>query len=101
MTPIQTSTPPSGIRALRQLPGVGPAVARDLVALGVRQPADLRGRDPDVLYERLIEIAGGPVDRCMLYTLRCAIYAAEDGPHDPELMRWWAWSDANLARRRA
>ena len=79
---------------LRTIPGVGPAVEGDLHALGIRRIRDLVGRDPEELYARLQVREGGPVDRCMLYTLRCAVYFAESPDGDPELLRWWAWKDA-------
>lgn len=79
---------------LREIPGVGVAVEGDLVALGIRRVRDLVGRDPEELYARLCALQGGPVDRCMLYTFRCAVYFAETPLGDPELLRWWAWKDA-------
>jgi hypothetical protein len=79
---------------LRGVPGVGAAVEADLHALGIHRVRDLEGRDPEELYARLCALQGGPVDRCMLYTLRCAVYFAETPDGDPELLRWWAWKDA-------
>ena len=84
------------IRELRRIPGVGPSVAGDLLALGIRRVEDLRGESPDDLYERLCQLQGVRVDRCMLYTFRCAIYYATAPIHQPELLRWWAWKDREL-----
>ena len=33
------------MRALEQLPNVGPAIAADLRLIGIERPADLRGKD--------------------------------------------------------
>lgn len=79
---------------LRGIPGVGAAVEADLRGLGIHRVRDLEGRDPEELYARLSARQGGPVDRCMLYVLRCAVYFAETPDGAPELMRWWAWKDA-------
>ncbi len=78
---------------LQHIPGVGPSIAADLQGLGIETIADLRGENPDRLYRRLCERAGGPVDRCVLYVFRCAVYFAENTVHDPELLKWWHWKD--------
>lgn len=82
---------------LRTIPGVGPRVAEDLRGLGIHRVQDLRGADPQALYERLCEQAGMHVDRCMLYVFRCAVYFASEFPHDPELLKWWSWKDGGPA----
>ena len=38
-------------RKLQDLPGIGPAMARDLHDLGLHRPADLASRDPQVMYD--------------------------------------------------
>ena len=82
------------LRDLRRIPGVGASIARDLWDLGVRSVAQLDGADSQALYDDLCALRGVHIDRCMLYTLRCAVYFAGPGPHDPELLKWWAWKDA-------
>ena len=85
----------STLKQLQQIPGVGPAVAADLWSLGFRSVNELRSQDPEALYERLCELQGVRVDRCMLYVLRCAVYFASqpDPDPDPELLKWWNWKD--------
>lgn len=83
----------AALRDFRRIPGVGKAVSGDLWALGLRSVDELRGRDPEELYERLCELQGVRVDRCMLYTFRCAVYFASHERHDPELLKWWSWKD--------
>ncbi|MDH3308850.1 MAG: helix-hairpin-helix domain-containing protein [Acidimicrobiia bacterium] len=78
---------------LQTIPGVGPSIARDLQTLGVRRVADLRGRDPERLYADLVSRHGGPIDRCVLYVFRCAVYYADRQRHRPELLKWWNWKD--------
>jgi hypothetical protein len=79
---------------LRAIPGVGPSIEADLLALGVESVAALRGRAPEELYARLCAHHGMSVDRCVLYVFRCAVYFAEAEEHDPELLKWWNWKDA-------
>ena len=76
---------------LQEIPGVGPSISADLRALDIERVADLVGRDPEQLYQRLCVLQGGPVDRCMLYVLRCAVYYATEERHDPDLLLWWSW----------
>lgn len=78
---------------LRRIPGVGPAMAGDLRALGFGRVVELRGHDPTALYERLRVLAGGRLDRCVLYVLRCAIYFASVENPRGDLLKWWNWQD--------
>jgi len=78
---------------LRQIPGVGKIIARDLQELGVGSVSDLKDADPEQLYEKLCVWKGVRVDRCMLYVFRCAVYFASRKNHDPELLKWWRWKD--------
>ena len=81
---------------LTTIPNVGPAVARHLERLDVTVPADLRGRDPDELFERLCELDGHRHDACLLDTFVAAVSFAEGGPARP----WWEVSRERLARQR-
>lgn len=83
----------AALKELRRIPGVGPAVAGDLWRLGFRAVSELRGQDPQALYERLCVLQGIRVDRCMLYTFRCAVYFASTDDPDPERLKWWNWKD--------
>ena len=86
---------------LRRIPGVGVSIAQDLRDLGIYRVEDLRGADPQALYDRLEAQMGVHVDRCMLYVLRCAVYYASEFPHDPELLKWWSWKDGGPAYQRS
>jgi hypothetical protein len=83
------------------IPGVGPSIASDLRSIGVREVAELRGRDPERLYTDLCERVGEPVDRCVLYVFRCAVYFASESKHDPEKLKWWNWKDGNARPQHA
>jgi hypothetical protein len=73
---------------LTTIPNVGPAVAGKLQQLGIRVPDDLRGQDPDELFERLAVVDGHPHDPCVLDTFRAAVSYVEGGPARP----WWYFS---------
>ena len=85
----------SAIAELSKIPGVGPSIAADLCLLGVREVAELRGRNPESLYAELCREVGQRVDRCVLYVFRCAVYFASESKPDPELLKWWNWKDRN------
>jgi hypothetical protein len=91
---VKRRTPPATVMAeLSHIPGVGPSIASDLYLLGIREVAELRGRNSESLYAELCREAGRRVDRCVLYTFRCAVYFASEAQHDPELLKWWNWKD--------
>lgn len=86
------------LKALQQIPGVGKVIAQDLWSLGIRTVQDLEDQDPETLYLRLCHHQGTQVDRCMLYVFRCAIYYASTEAPEAHLLKWWNWSDQNLAK---
>ena len=83
---------------LRTLPNVGPAIARTLIRLGIERPDDLRGQDPEQLFQRLCDLDGRRHDPCLLDTFTAAVDYANGAPALP----WWLYSrerKARLARR--
>ena len=85
-------------RGLESIPGIGPSLAEDLRLIGIDRPSCLKGEDPEKLYRKLEKMAGAHQDRCVLYTFRCAVYFVNVKKHDPELLKWWNWSDQNLRK---
>ena len=83
----------SSLQQLEQIPGVGKTIARDMHNIGIHSIDDLKGLHPERLYDRLCDFKASPVDRCMLYVFRCAIYYASNTDHDPELLKWHNWKD--------
>ena len=83
---------------LRSIPGVGPSIEQDLMALGIHQVSDLIAQDPEQMFERSNNLAGMVQDRCLLYVFRCAVYFAETPHPDPNLLKWWSWKDRELTR---
>jgi hypothetical protein len=88
-----TPTRRSSLKELQTIPGVGPKIAANLWKLGIRSVADLRDGDPEAIYRALEEREGGPVDRCALYVMRCAVYYASHKKHSLEKLKWWNWKD--------
>ncbi len=86
--------PDPRLSALTAIPNVGPAVGRRLLRLGIETPEDLRGRDPDELFERLQALDGRAGDPCLLDTFTAAVSWADGGPARP----WWEFSRERLAR---
>jgi Pathogenicity locus len=83
----------SALRELRTIPGVGKEIAKDLFGIGIFSAGDLRGKNPEKLYDTLCKKQGMKIDRCMLYVMRCAVYYASRAKHDPKLLKWWSWKD--------
>lgn len=73
---------------LRQIPNIGPAMARDFVQLGIRQPSDLVGADPLALYLRLCELTGQRHDPCVLDTYMAAVDFMNGAP----ARDWWSYT---------
>jgi hypothetical protein len=78
---------------LRNIPGVGPSIAQDLLDLGYTCISELKEADPESMYQHLCELRGQQIDRCVLYVFRCAVYFAGSKTHNPELLKWWHWKD--------
>ena len=78
------------------IPGIGPNLARDIRDLGFSDPSELRGRDPERMFADLCQLRGRPVDRCVLYAFRCAVYFVSNESHDAEFLKWWNWKDRAL-----
>ncbi len=78
---------------LEQVPGIGKSIAADLRHLGITSAGQLKGKNPETLYRRLCRFKASPVDRCLLYALRCAVYSVSTRDPHPELLKWWSWKD--------
>jgi pyruvate-formate lyase-activating enzyme len=83
----------AALRELCTIPGVGKSISRDLWEIGIRSIVDLKGRNPDTLYRKLCRRRGAPIDRCVLYVFRCAVYFASKRKHEPRLLHWWNWKN--------
>ena len=83
------------IKELRGIPGVGKSIAEDLWNIGIRKIEDLKGQDPELLYDLSSIHAGVKQDRCLLYVYRCAVYFADTNKseREPSKLQWWNWKD--------
>jgi hypothetical protein len=81
---------------LQSLPSIGPSLAQDLRDLVFRAPADLHGQDPEKMFVDLCKLRGEKIDRCVLYSFRCAVHAVISSKKDPELAKWWNWKDRTV-----
>ena len=81
------------IKELMQIPGVGKSIANDLINIGIKSIKDLKGKNPQTLYDRSNRFAGAVQDRCLLYVFKCAVYYANTKKHNPEKLKWWNWKD--------
>lgn len=78
---------------LEEIPGIGASLAQDLLSLGYHTVSDLKRENPEAMYERLQTQVGSHIDRCVLYTFRCAVYYASGG-REPAKLKWWNWKDS-------
>jgi len=78
---------------LQSVPGIGPKISQKLHRLGIHHPQDLCGQDPQNLYDSYQKLVGHPVDRCLLYVFRCAVYYCETAEPEAERLKWWFWKD--------
>ena len=83
------------MQELTTIPGIGKSIARDLIDIGIRQVNDLKGKDPQELYEHSNRVAGCTQDKCLLYVFRCAVYYAETPPgkREKQKLNWWYWKN--------
>ncbi len=82
-------TKSESIKRLQALRNIGPATAARLYSFGIESPEQVKKSDPEELYGELRKIAGGRLDKCVLYQLRGAVL---DIP-------WW--ESKNLAKARS
>ena len=81
------------MKRLQVIPGVGPKLAAELLRLGYTSVPELVGEKPESMYERLMELEGSHIDRCVLYVFRCAVYYASNEKHESDKLKWWTWKD--------
>lgn len=87
--PSKRSTPDAtAIAELQKIPNVGPAVADDLIRLGIHSLEELAEQDPDEMYERLCNLDGKRHDPCV----RDVFAAVTDFARGGEAKPWWEYS---------
>jgi len=83
----------AALKELQTIPGIGPSLAQDLLSLGIARVAQLKHKNPEILYRRLERQTGVNMDWCVIYAFRCAVYYAETKQPNPQLLKWWNWKD--------
>ena len=83
----------TAIKDLTQIPGIGKSLATDLINIGINSIAELKGKDPELLFDQSNTFVGIVQDRCVLYIFRCAVYYVTHSVHEPELLKWWNWKN--------
>jgi hypothetical protein len=73
---------------LEAIPNVGVSIARDLRSIGIREPHDLIGRNPNSLYRALCDRTHTRQDPCVLDTFISAVRFMEGAPARP----WWSYT---------
>jgi hypothetical protein len=81
---------------LQKIPNIGPAMADDLLRLGITRAEDLVERDPDTLYDELCRVDGVRHDPCVRDVFAAAVHFARGGPARP----WWSFTPERKARDR-
>ena len=94
MTTRDTTMPvAAALKDLQTIPGIGASLSQDLVDLGYQTVNELKGANPEAIYQSLMALRGRDIDRCVLYVFRCAVYFASNSVHEPESLKWWNWKD--------
>jgi len=52
----------SDSKVLEQIPGVGKRIAQDMANIGIRSLSQLKGRNPEKLYQKLCDFKASPVE---------------------------------------
>ena len=78
---------------LKTIPGIGKDMEQHFFDVGIHTIDDLKGANPEELYEKACIIKGCSIDKCVLYVFRLAVYYANNEVHEPEKLKWWYWKD--------
>lgn len=76
------------VTELTELPNIGPAVARDLRLVGIKQAQDLIDKDPYQLYDSLCQKTATKHDPCVIDVFLAAVDFMEGGKAVP----WWSFT---------
>jgi len=82
------------IKNIQDIPNVGKAIEKYLALLGIKEPADLIGKDPYQMYRELCAITGKRQDPCMIDIFISAVRYMEGGI--PK--KWWEFTKERKER---
>lgn len=78
------------------MPNIGPACARDLLLIGITEPAQLKGKDADELYGRVCAATGVRHDPCLRDVFESAISFVNGNA----AQKWWHFTPGRKERDR-
>lgn len=98
----RTKKKSQSLKDLMTLPGIGKSIAQDLINIGIFSRADLKGKNPEALYEASNQFTGRRQDLCLLYVFRCAVYYANTPieKQDPSKLKWWNWKEKGKRQKK-
>ena len=73
---------------LESIPNVGPAIAVKLRLIGFGTPADLKGKDPYAMYQKILKLTRRHQDPCLLDVFISAVSFCNGNP--PKT--WWEFT---------
>jgi len=85
---ILKATESRAATVLEAIPNIGRSLAQDLRLLGINQPMELIGRDPQGLYQALCIRTRSRQDPCVLDAFISAVRFMEGAPPRP----WWHYT---------
>ena len=77
------------IKRFRDIPNVGQAIEKDLIALGIKEPAELIGKDPYQMYKELCSVTHKRQDPCVIDVFLSAVRFMQGGP----AKKWWEFTE--------
>jgi hypothetical protein len=96
----ETDVMRDALTRLQEIPNVGPAMAGDLVKVGILRLEDAAGKDPDEMYQAVCVADGMRHDPCVRDVFAAVVAHAGGEPAQP----WWVFSrrrkEAEGAERR-
>jgi hypothetical protein len=82
------------IDKLESIPNIGPAIASKLRLLGYKEPSELAGQDPYIIYKKLCSLTHKRHDPCLLDIFISAISFCNGNPAKP----WWEFTAERKAK---
>ena len=76
------------IQKIKEIPNIGPAIAKSLALLNIYKPSELIGKDPYKMYDDLCEITGSKHDPCVIDVFISAVRFMEGEPS----RKWWYYT---------
>lgn len=77
------------VKNLGDIPGIGPVMEKNLLALGIREPSDLIGNDPYRMYQELCSLTRKRHDPCVIDVFLSAVSYMEGNP----ARKWWKFTE--------